>query len=236
MSLTSHKLYNMTNGEITSRLRKLMKAETQDAFITDRFIYSVVSKHLAWLLRREDNTMKLIRMVTAYESLDLVDLIEVDKVIAGCSGIKSNCIIKRTEDRIPDLHQGYFGPLIRSVASLDGSEQVYPTTAIQYTKLANSKNFKYNKTKYYWIADGYLYFPNIDWDAVTVDGIFKDDISDYKCEECNKGGNCKSMQEKVFPAPEYLLGELENFARQELLGLYQLPPDLANDKQSLTRG
>lgn len=225
----------VTIGSITSRIRKTIKAETQDAFITDRYIYSVVNKHAAWLLRREDNTMKIIRMVNSFESLDLVELIEVDKIVAGCSGIKSNCIIKRTAEKIPTLYEGYFGPLIRTVASLDGSEQVYPTTAVQYTKMANSKNFKYNKTKYYWIADDYLYFPNLDWDAVAVDGIFKDDISDYKCEDCGEDSECKSAQDRKFSVPEYLLGEIENFARQEILSLYQTSPDLTNDKQSIIR-
>lgn len=225
-----------TRGAVISRIRKSMKLETQDAFITDRYIYSVVEKHAAWLLRREDNTMKIIRMVGAFTSLDYVELIEVDKVAASCVGIKSNCTIKRTADKIPSLFEGYFGPLIRSVASLDGSEQVFPTTAIQYTKLANSKNHKYNKSKYYWLADGYLYFPNIDWDAVTVDGIFRDDVSDYKCEDCGKDSECKSAQEKEFNVPQYLLGELENFVRQEIITLYQIPADGNNDKQSLTRG
>lgn len=223
----------ITRGAIISRIRKGIKAETQDAFITDRYIYSVVEKHAAWLLRREDNTMKIIRMINSYTSLDYVPLIEVDKIAASCVGIKSNCIIKRTEDKIPSLFEGYFGPLIRNVSSLDGSQQVYPTTALQYTKIANSKNFKYNKTKYYWIANGYVYFPNIDWDAVVIDGIFRDDVSDYKCEDC--GEKCKSAQDGIFNVPEYLYGEMESHVRQEILALYQIPSDPTNDKTSPIR-
>jgi len=225
-----------TRGAITSRIRKTIKAETQDAFITDRYIFSIVEKHAAWMLRREDNTMKIIRMINSFNTLDYVPLKEVDKIAASCLGIKSNCIIKRTIDPIPDLYEGYFGPLIRTVGSIDGSEQVYPTTALQYTKLANSKNFKYNKTKYYWISEGYIYFPNIDWDAVTVDGIFKDDISDYKCEDCKGDTACLAAQDRQFNVPQYLLGELENFVRQEILALYQTPADPTNDKQNLIRG
>ena len=224
-----------TKGDIISRIRKRIKAENQDSFITDRYIYSVIEKHSAWLLRREDNTMKIIRMVNSYETLDYVELIDVDKVIAGCTGIKSNCSIKRTENKIPELFDGYFGPLIRTITSLDGSEQVVPTTLSQFTKIANSKNFKYNKTKYYWIADNYIYFPNLEWDAVSVDGVFKGNISDYKCSTCEDGA-CLSAQEKTFNVPEYLYGELENFVIQEILGLYQLPPDTNKDKQHIIRG
>lgn len=227
---------NKTKGDIISRLRKRIKAENQDSFITDRYIYSVVEKHAAWLLRREDNTMKIIRMVNSYETLDYVQLIDVDKISAGCTGIKSNCTIKRTEEKIPELFEGYFGPLIRTISSLDGSEQIYPTTLTQFTKISNSKNFKFNKTKYYWISEGYVYFPNIDWDAVIIDGVFKGNISDFKCDECNSNKECLSEQDKSFNVPEYLYGELENFAIQEILGLYQLPPDGNKDKQHLLRG
>lgn len=226
---------NKTKGEVISRTRKRIKAENQDSFITDRYIYSVIEKHAAWLLRREDNTMKIIRMVNSYQTLDYVDLIDVDKVKADCTGIKSNCTIKRTQYKIPDLFEGYFGPLIRTISSIDGSEQVYPTTLVQFTKIANSKNFKYNKTRYYWIADGYVYFPNLEWDAVVIDGVFRGDISDYKCSTCDDEGACAPQQDRPFNVPEYLHGELENFVIQEILGLYQLPPDTAKDKQHLIR-
>jgi len=166
---------------------------------------------------------------------DFFELIEVDKVIAECTGIKSNCTIKRTENKIPGLFEGYFGPLIRTIGSIDGSEQVYVTTAKQFTKIANSKNFKYNKTKYYWISNDYVYFPNIEWDAVTIDGVFRDDISDYKCKDCEDSA-CKPAQDKSFNVPEYLYGELENFVIQEISGIYQIPPDPANDKQHFARG
>ena len=37
-----------TIGEVVSRVRNQMKAVRQDAFLTDRFIYSVIGKHAKW--------------------------------------------------------------------------------------------------------------------------------------------------------------------------------------------
>lgn len=217
-----------TIGYVISRIRRSIKSVNADAFLTDRYLYSLVSKHGAWLLKREDSLNRLMRFISIFQSLNIVDLIEVDKIEAQCVGIKSNCIIMRTAERLPNIHQGYWGPLIRTVSSLDGSEEVQPTTSTQFTKIANSKNFKYNKSKYYWILDGYMYFPNLDWDNVKIEGVFDDDISDYNCTECDK--DCLTRQQQPSNIPDYLYGELENFVLKELGFSFQLPSDPIPDK------
>ena len=116
-------------------------------------------------MKREDSKNRLMSFSGVMQTMDFVELIEVDKVEACCTGISSDCKIKRTKDKMPIFLQGYYGPLIRTVASLDGSEEMQPTVPSSYLNLSKSKNFKYNKAKYYWYLDDYLYFPNTEWDA-----------------------------------------------------------------------
>ena len=220
-----------TIGDVISRLRSQIKAVRQDAFITDRMIYSFVIKHAKWLMKREDSKNRLMSFSGVVQTMDFVELIEIDKVEACCTGIKSDCVIKRTKDKLPIFLQGYYGPLIRAVTSLDNSEEVQPIIPSSYLNIANSKNAKYNKTKYFWYLNEYLYFPNIEWSAVRIEGIFEDDISRWTCEE----DNCKLRQDDSFNVPDYLLGELESQVLKDFAGLFQLPADTANDKQSLTR-
>ena len=127
--------------------------------------------------------------------------------------------------------QGYYGPLIRTVASLDGAEELQPTQPSTYLALSKSKNFRYNKTVYYWYIDDYLYFPNLEWDAIRVEGIFEDDISYWTCED----DNCVIKTEQSFNVPDYLFGELEGATIKDLLQMYQIPMDSTNDKQNLIR-
>lgn len=221
-----------TIGEVISRIRNQVKAVKQDAFVTDRFLYSLISKHAHWLMKREDSKNKLMRMGSVMQTLDLVELIEVDKVEARCSGIRSNCTIKRTCEKMPAFMQGYFGPLIRAVTSLDGSEQMQPTNPATYTALKNNKASRYNKTKYYWYLNDYLYFPDLEWDAVRVEGIFEDDISSYNCDECD---DCLTRQEQSFNVPEYLHGEVESNVLKDLGFTIQVPGDTSSDKQNILR-
>jgi len=221
----------ITINDVVSRVRNQIKAVRQDSFVTDRMIYSFVVKNAKWLMRREDKTNKLMAFSSVIQTMDFVELIEVDKVEACCTGITSDCTIKRTKEKLPIFMQGYYGPLIRTVTSLDNSEKVQPIISNAYIPIANSKNFKYNKTKYFWYLNDYLYFPDLEWDAVRIEGIFEDDISKWTCEE----DSCVVRQDQTFNIPDYLLAELEGMVLKDFLAVYQIPMDQANDKQSLTR-
>jgi hypothetical protein len=220
-----------TIGNVISRLRLQIKSVRQDAFITDRMIYTFIIKHAKWLMKREDSKNKLLTFSGVVQTMDFVELIEVDKVEACCTGIKSDCTIKRTKDKLPIFLQGYYGPLIRSVTSLDSSEELQPIIPSSYLNIANSKNARYNKTRYFWYLNEYLYFPNLEWSAVRIEGIFEDDISRWTCEE----DNCKIRQDDSFNVPDYLLAEIESQVIKDLTVMYQVPTDLQNDKQSQSR-
>ena len=43
-----------TIGEVISRIRGQVKAEVQDAFVTDRYVYSLVTKYAQLFMRRQD--------------------------------------------------------------------------------------------------------------------------------------------------------------------------------------
>lgn len=215
----------ITIGEIISRVRKQLKASTKDALVTDRFLYSVIRKHAAWLMRREDSKNNLLTMSHERVILNHVNLIDVDVMESGCTGMKSGMTIKRTEDPLPGVFMGYYGPLINTVTSIDGSIRLQKTTFTEYQNIIKSKSHKYNKTKYYWYKDNYLYFPNIDWEMVNIEGLF-DGIVDKTLP----------AQQHLFPVPDYLHGEIEaHVLKDDLLIMYQIPVDTANDNQHTLR-
>ena len=220
-----------TIGDVVSRLRIQFKGVRQDSFMTDRMIYTFVIKHAKWLMKREDAKNKLMAFSGVIQTMDYVELIEIDKVEACCTGVRSDCKIKRTKDKLPVFLQGYFGPLIRTISSIDASEELQPILPSIYIGIVNSKNARFNKTKYYWFLNDYLYFPNLEWEAVRIEGIFEDDISAYTCEE----DKCIVKQNQSFNVPDYLLGELEGQVMKDMVGLFQIPADPTADKQNIAR-
>lgn len=221
-----------TIGEVVSRVRNQLKAVKQDPFLTDRFIFSLIQKHAHWLMKREDSKNRLMRFSSVIQTLGHIDLIDVDKVEACCAGITSDCTIKRTKDKVPAFMQGYYGPLIRAVTSVDGSQVMQPTNPTTYTAMANTKKFKYNKTKYYWYLDGHLFMPNLDWEAIRIEGIFEDDITRINCDDTD---DCIPRQQQSFNVPDYLHGEIESNVIKDFTITLQVPPDFIPDKQNILR-
>ena len=221
-----------TIGESISRLRNMIKAVREDAFITDRLLYSVMIKYAKLYIKRQDHENKIMKFQSLFEPIPCEELIEVDKVEACCSGIKTGCTIRRTKNRLPEIFEGAYGPLFRDVSSIDRSINLYKTNPSTYTAITNSTNYKYNKNKYYWYLDGYLYFPDIPWDGVLIEALWAEPIDHLKCDDVDP---CKPIQEHILHIPEYLFPEIEQSAFKELSALLQITPDLQDNKQNLAR-
>jgi len=221
-----------TIGEAISRVRNTLKAVKEDPFLTDRTIYYSIIKYGKTLLKREDNMFRLMKLSSIFNVLPYVELIDVDKVEAGCTGVYSGCYFKRTKEKLPTIFDGMFGPIIRTVSSIDGSIEMFRTDPGTWVSITKSTTFKYNKRPYFWYLNGYLYVPNVDWDAIRIEAIFEGDTSAYTC---NDDDNCLTRQDQALPFPEYLFSEIEQFVVKELTMTMQIPQDAADDSQNTLR-
>lgn len=218
-----------TIGEAVSRVRNILKGVKEDPFLTDRTIYYSILKYAKALIKREDNQFRLMKMSSIFQVLPYIELIDVDKVEAGCVGVYSGCYFKRSKDKVPSILNGMFGPIIRTVSSIDGTIELYRTEPGTWVSMTKTTTFKYNKNKYFWYLNGYLYFPNIDWDAIRMEAIFEG-----TAETCDTD-QCLIKQDQDMAIPEYLFAEVEQFAIKELTAMMQIPQDNADDGQNVLR-
>ena len=110
--------------------------------------------------------------------------------------------------------------------------ELYRTEPATYTSITKTTNFKYNKQKYFWYIDGYLYLPDNQWDAIKVEALFDGDIAPYHCETEDQ---CRIRQEQRLPFPEYLFSEIEQFVIKELSMTMQIPANGSDDNQNVLR-
>jgi len=218
-----------TIGEAISRVRNTLKAVKEDPFLTDRTIYFSLLKYAKTLIKREDNQNKLMKMSQIFQVLPYVELIDVDKVEAGCLGVYSECYFKRSKDKLPTILDGMFGPIFRTVSSIDGSIEMFRTDPGTWISITKSTTFKYNKRPYFWYLNGYLYAPNIDWDAVRIEAIFEGKLDTCDTKEC------QLIQDTNFALPEYLFSEVEQFVIKELTMSMSVPTDGPDDSQNALR-
>lgn len=221
-----------TIGEAISRVRNTLKAVKEDPFLTDRTIYFSITKYAKSLMKREDNKNKLMSITGMFSTLPFVELVEVDKIEAGCTGIYSGCVIKRTKEKLPEITTASAGPIIRSVASIDSSVELQETMPSIYNSIIQSTSFKFNKTLYYWYLNGYLYMPEVQWDAIRVDAVFEGETGAYSCDEEDM---CMSRQDSQLAIPEYLFSEIEQYVIKELTTTIQIPTNGSDDSQNVLR-
>ena len=218
-----------TIGDAVSRVRNTLKAVKEDPFLTDRAIYSALTKYGQTLLKREDNQFRLMKISSIFKVLSYVELIDVDRVEAGCVGVTSGCYFKRTKDKLPTIFDGAMGPILRTVSSIDGSIEMNRTDPGTWVSITRSTTFKYNKRPYFWYLNGYIYCPNVDWDAIRMEAIFQDQV-----ETCDSDP-CLIRQDDPLLFPEYLFSEIEQFVVKELTMAMQIPTDGADDSQNVLR-
>lgn len=221
-----------TISEVISRVRGQVKAEVQDAFVTDRYVYSLVVKYAQLLMRRQDFANKLMKFNAVWRTLPYIELIDVDKIEADCAGIQSDCIIKRSKEKLPNMIEGYWGPLIRTVSSIDGSIEVQATQPGTYTSMTKTTSFRYNKTKYFWYLNEYLYLPNAEWDAIKIEGVFDDNIGAWLCDDIEK---CTPRYEQVINIPEALFAEIETQVVNAMLMTVKIPLEDGDNKVNVNR-
>lgn len=228
-----------TINTILSRLRGKAKAVNKDSFVTDRLLWSAIMKFAPALLKREDSKNLLLMIQGLFQTLPYAELIEVDKIDSKCFHITIDCTIKRTKHRLPGMFWGYYAPLIKSINCISGPAtdandegELQLIEASKYASIVKVKSFKYNKTRYCWFADGYLWFPNLEWDAVRIEGLFHEDIEGFNCNDCEV---CKPRQEQLFNFPAYLMPELEGFVFEELGITMKIPSDPIVDKNNINR-
>lgn len=218
-----------TIGETISRVRNTLKAVKEDAFLTDRIIYSSLLKYSQTLIKREDNQFRLMKISSLFRVLPYIELIDVDKVEAGCLGIYSGCYFKRSKEKIPGILNGMAGPIIRTTSSIDGTIEMFRTDPGTWVSMTKTTTWKYNRNFYFWYLDGYIYCPNVDWEAIRMEAIFEGTIETCDTKECTV------RQNEPFSLPEYLFSEVEQFVIKELTMTMSIPTDGPDDSQNTLR-
>ena len=141
----------------------------------------------------------------------------------------AECYFKRSKEKLPTILDGMFGPLFRTVSSIDGTIEMFRTDPGTWVSITRSTTFKYNKRPYFWYLNGYVYCPNIDWDAIRIEAIFEN-----KVETCDTDV-CDPRQDEIYNVPEYLFSEIEQFVVKDLTMTLQVPSDGADDGQNTLR-
>ena len=117
--------------------------------------------------------------------------------------------------------------MIKGITSLDGYVDVEPTNPLAYIRKLKKSTFKFNKVLYFWMKNGYLYLPNVEWDSIMIEAYFEKDVKN----NCEEEQPCKNFQDNMFRIPERLAAAMVTMVTEKLLQTYvQIPTDSKIDK------
>lgn len=207
-----------TKGELISQIRNELRLANADSRLTNKLIWSIIQKHSEWLIKRESRKLRILNQDIIFQTIKCADL-DYAPVIDDCCGVRSKCKVFRTRAKLPDLYEDDWGVIIKSVFTIDGSEEFTFITIQEYMRKLESPEHIYDKSKYFYYNNGYLYFPKSSIKKVMIKGYFIDEVEN-KCETCPQDEMpCVSMLDSPVRIPAHLLGELMSHVLNELSGI-----------------
>jgi hypothetical protein len=225
----------MTRGELISQVKNQLRLVNADVTLSNRFIWSLIEKHLMWLIKRENSKLDLFGLNDIFQTYKCVDVIDAP-AIDECCGLRSKCTVHRTAEKLPQIYEDGDGVMIKSVYSIDGSVDFTNISIHEYMrKLENPTTRKYDKGRYYFYSGGYLYFPKQNIKKVMVKAYFTEEVNNNCCKTCeDNDGNCISKFDQKIRIPDYIVGELMAQVINDLTITIKIPQDqMINKNENL---
>jgi hypothetical protein len=219
-----------TKGELISQVRNELRLVNADSRLSDRFLWSVIQKNTEWLIKRESKKLRVITQDNIFQTKKCVD-VDYAPAIDDCCGLRTKCKVFRTREKMPIMYEDDGGSIIKSVYTIDGSRDFTQITLNEYQRKLENPISKYDKSLYYFINSGYLYFPKSTIRKVHVKGYFIDEIAN-NCDTCPSDEDpCLAFPDTPMRVPKYLIAELMQNVLNEIAGLtLKLPADDQVDK------
>mgnify|MGYP000925905208 FL=1 len=203
-----------TRKEIISRLRGSIRQVSSDSPVTNRYLWNVFWTNAKVLLKQESDRNKLYNQSNIWQTI-CIQMDAVSPILCDCLKLPLDCVVYRSRYKIPRITEGMYGKIYRFITSPDLSQNLVLVTPYQY----QNKQTKYNREKYIFIHDDYVWAPNTSWPFITLSALFDEEITNEfkcKCDEETTTGDCCSLLSLSEGIPDYLIQPAISMALQEL--------------------
>lgn len=230
----------LTIRKAISEIRKGLKENDADSRMSNKYIYSLIKKHAADIVRKRSDSFRILKQESFYQTINRVDLEEVP-TIDPCCNIYTNCTIYRTKDRLPRMFEDSYGAIIKNVWTPDTSFEYQPIKDDSWLrkKINPWGQNGANKDIYYFYSNYRLYFPMSTFKQVKVRAYFQEDISDLNlCDGCGSlpSTECRPYMDKQLMLAPDLWSAVSDMVYRELLQEYEkITPDTNIDKNENIR-
>ena len=210
-----------TIGEIVANLRGSIKEVTDDSAYSNRFLWSKFNTVVKQLVKQEADTGRIYSQSDLWEPI-CIEMEPVSSIYCNCQFLPYNCEVYRSKYKLPKFLESSDGFVYRWISTPDLSRDFTLVTPYQFH---NKSKIKYNREKYAFIHDGYLYTPKDSYPLISLSGLFEGDISDFECNKKEDVVECKTMLSKKVMIPGYLESGAIKMVLSELFHSVQISKD-----------
>jgi len=227
-----------SNREFVSLINNSLNAISDDVWVSPKYILDLGKDVLADFLKKESESRRITNASEGWSELDCLKMIQVP--INECAELDTHLCttLMRTKDKLPETFTGYYGNIIKTVASLNFGQFYDPVRSPRVWRDIQNREFQDKTIKYYFFINGYIYIPNSDVESIRVEAYFQnkwevDAYNKKNCESCKQG--CIKPLDYEFVAPEYLLSAVQTEVINKILVRFKIPPDNLIDNNSFQK-
>lgn len=225
----------ITNREAIAQVKGLFRESNADSTLTNKQAYSLIKKHSFWIIKRESERLKFLRMDSLFQPWSCQEVV-LAPVGDNCCALKGilNCNIYRTKNKLPEAYEDLRGPIIREVTSLDRSTKIVINSPQQIQRLLTNRYAKKylgkDKTIRAYYSDGYFYFPENYIKIIRIEALFMSELVPDKnddcspCKDCEETSKCKKFLDRDFMVSDYLWAQIIDAVKNDL-GVREQMPD-----------
>ena len=196
-----------------SRVRNTIKEVHADSEYSNRYLWNLITSCAKKLIREDADRGRIFRQSSIWETI-CIEMEPVSSLVCNCMYLPYDCFVYRSKFPIPEFIESSSGIVYRFIATPDLSKELVLVSPYQYSV---KKNIKFNREKYAFIHNGYLYTPNTTYPLLSVSSLFLEDVSKFKCEDFTDEANkCGSVLTLPLPLPDYLEDNCVKMVLQEL--------------------
>jgi hypothetical protein len=218
----------MKKREAISRVKGAIKEINADSRLTNKRVWSMIDTKTVYLINQESDKLKIDRIQKLYQTLPCI---RMEEAPAGdsCCDVKTYCTVFRSVEPIPEIYSDSYGAIIDSVTTIDGSIQIKMTTPKDVQRAKKDSNSRFDKTVYGFYKENYLYIANEKYPLVSMEAMFKDDLSLRKAHKCGEEvENCIKYLDTDWVVPQKLEDTILNTVVLELANVYKRIPEDQN--------
>lgn len=200
-----------------------------DEILPKKYIYTKLMGWADAITRRDSDSRRVFTHRYLFSFLeDCTELIPVTNDC--CEELPRDYVMKRTKNKIPNTLSTIMGSALAVyTVGIHNGLRFEEASPKRYAQIVR-RSYRDPEVIYYWRSGDYLYFPEIDFDVIRIEGAFTEPFQ-------VENGKCTLFLDTAFVCPDYLFADVKKATVQELLtkfqrgGTDQVPDMNSNIKQ-----